>query len=108
YQRHNLAHGLDLGSEDRLGFNFLLNGPQQFPKLDTVRRRSEHPRSSNPIPPPLSSPLSSQNLPAFSTPVRNVPPTCTLDAILLDFLHHRQREAAQGVPKQRLVGPPYP
>jgi hypothetical protein len=42
------------------------------------------------------------------TPVRNIAPTCTLDAILLDFLHNRQREAAKGVPKQKLVGPAYP
>lgn len=109
YQRHNLAHGLDLGSEERLGFNFLLNGPSQFPKVDTIRgNSSEYSRTSNPAPPTPLSPVSGQQPSAFSAPVRNVGPTCTLDAILLDFLHHRQREAAQGVPKQRLVGPPYP
>jgi hypothetical protein len=31
-----------------------------------------------------------------------------MDIILLDFLHTRQREVAEGVSKQRLVGPPYP
>ena len=110
YQRHNLAHGLDLGSEERLGFNFLLNGPPQFPKVETVRRSGEYsrPPNSTPAPPTPLSPLAGQQQSAFSAPIRNVGPTCTLDAILLDFLHHRQREAAQGVPKQRLVGPPYP
>ncbi|OJJ83732.1 uncharacterized protein ASPGLDRAFT_337848 [Aspergillus glaucus CBS 516.65] len=41
-------------------------------------------------------------------PIRNTASTCPLDAILLDFLHNRQQEAAQGVPKQNTVGPPYP
>lgn len=114
YQRHNLAHGLDFGSEERLGFNFLLNGPQQFHKVDTVRDTDHQYRpppsvnlNSSPKPAP-SSPLPDQPAPAFRTPTRNVPPTCTLDTILLDFLHSRQREAAQGISKQRLLGPPYP
>lgn len=57
--------------------------------------------------PPLNYP-SDQPPPAFATPIRNIAPTCTLDIILLDFLHNRQREAAQGIPRQKLAGPPYP
>ncbi|KAJ5082424.1 hypothetical protein N7532_011467 [Penicillium argentinense] len=113
-QRHNTAHGLDLGLEERLGFNFLLDPSQNIPKVDRLRRsNSENFRSSQPN---LQSPLYLQPLnhpaeqgpPAFATPIRNTGPTCTLDSILLDFLHNRQREAAQGIPRQKLVGPPYP
>lgn len=106
YQRHNLAHGLDLGPEERLGFNFLVNGAQQFPKVEPIREASDRDlrASFNSTP----SPAFDQSSPAFSAPIRNVPATCALDVILLDFLHNRQREAAQGVPKQRLVGPAYP
>ncbi|KAF9886329.1 hypothetical protein FE257_011588 [Aspergillus nanangensis] len=116
YQRHNLAHGLDFGNDERMGFNFLLDATQQVPKVDGFRRSSDNFRapplnapSMYPSPLHAPPPIMDQNPPAaHSTPIRNIAPTCTLDAILLDFLHHRQREAAQGVPKQKLVGPPYP
>ncbi|KAF7597574.1 hypothetical protein BBP40_000052 [Aspergillus hancockii] len=114
YQRHILTHGLDFGSDERMGFNFLLDASQHVPKVEGFRRSS----SGNFRAPPMSAPsnypspihgsLAEQSLPAYMTPIRNIAPTCTLDAILLDFLHHRQREAASGVPKQKLVGPPYP
>ncbi|KAJ5578314.1 uncharacterized protein N7459_007278 [Penicillium hispanicum] len=109
-----IAHGLDLGAEERLGFNFLLGSSQNVPKVDRLRRSSsENLRSSHPNPPsplyvqPLDYPPD-QTPPAFATPVKNIPPTCPLDAIMIDFLHSRQREAAQGIPRQKLVGPPYP
>ncbi|CAL5871213.1 uncharacterized protein PFLUO_LOCUS5460 [Penicillium psychrofluorescens] len=117
-QRHNLAHGLDLGVEERLGFNFLLDPSQNVPKVDRLgpssseALRSSQPNpSSNPSSPPYaqtSNPHIESNMPAFAAPIRNVSPTCPLDTILRDFLHHRQKEAAQGVPRQKLVGPPYP
>ncbi|PYH64185.1 bZIP transcription factor [Aspergillus vadensis CBS 113365] len=113
YQRHNLAHGLDFGGTDeRMGFNFLLDASQQVPKVEGFRRSSETLRpSSNPSPtyPSGGHPsMAEQPLPAYLTPIRNVAPTCTLDAILLDFLHNRQHQAAKGVSKQSLVGPSYP
>lgn len=115
YQRHNLAHGLDFGTDERLGFNFLVDGTHAIPKVDVSRRSSEglRPLSQlNPLPatygPGLNPSVTEQSTPAYLTPIRNVAPTCTLDAILLDFLHNRQQEAAQGVPKQNLVGPAYP
>ncbi|KAJ5204588.1 uncharacterized protein N7498_005467 [Penicillium cinerascens] len=113
-QRHHISHGLDFGVEERLGFNFLLDPSQNVPKLDRLRRSSsENLRSSHPTPP---SPLYLQPLcypsdrapTAFATPIKNTGPVCPLDSILLDFLHNRQREAAQGIPRQKLVGPPYP
>lgn len=45
---------------------------------------------------------------AHLAPIRNTAPTCTLDAMLLDFPHNQQPKAAQGIPKPNLVGPPYP
>ncbi|GES59245.1 bZIP transcription factor [Aspergillus terreus] len=113
YQRHNLAHGLDFGSDERMGFNFLLDASHQVPRVDVFRRSSDNLRPGLSAPSMYGAPFSQGSGPeppmtAYATPIRNVPPTCTLDAILLDFLHHRQREAAQGVPKQKLVGPPYP
>ncbi|KAI9931887.1 hypothetical protein ASPWEDRAFT_494850 [Aspergillus wentii DTO 134E9] len=112
-QRHNLSHGLDFSADERLGFKFLLDASHQVPKMEGFRRSSDNFRPSQLNPssiytPPLHPPMSDQSLPAYQTPIRNVGPTCPLDAILLDFLHNRQREAAQGVPKQKLVGPPYP
>ncbi|KKK18949.1 hypothetical protein P175DRAFT_0499680 [Aspergillus ochraceoroseus IBT 24754] len=113
YQRHNLTHGLDFGGDERMGFNFLLDPTQQVPKMEGARRTLDICRSQpsaapayNTLP-PLGS-IMDQTLPAYMTPVRNIAPTCTLDAILLDFLQNRQREAAKGVPKQKLVGPAYP
>ncbi|GFF39074.1 probable GTP cyclohydrolase-2 [Aspergillus udagawae] len=113
YQRHNLAHGLDFGTDERLGFNFLLDTTQQVPRVQGFRSSTESFRPCQADPPPVytpspSSPAPEQPLPAYRTPIRNIAPTCTLDAILLDFLHQRQRKAAEGVPTQKLVGPPYP
>ncbi|KAB8237397.1 hypothetical protein ETB97_001388 [Aspergillus alliaceus] len=113
YQRHNLTHGLDFGNDERMGFNFLLDASQQVPKVEGFRRSSGNfrvpPMNVSPVyPSPIHGSMAEQSLPAYMTPVRNIAPTCTLDAILLDFLHHRQREAASGVPRQKLVGPPYP
>ncbi|KAJ0426632.1 hypothetical protein BJY00DRAFT_93425 [Aspergillus carlsbadensis] len=113
YQRHNLLHGLDFGGDERMGFNFLLEPTQQVPKMEGFRRPSEAGRSQANISPNYNTPpslgsLTDQPMPAYMTPVRNIAPTCTLDAILLDFLHNRQREAAKGVSKQKLVGPAYP
>lgn len=110
----NIAHGLDFGLEEKLGFNFLLDPSQNVPKVDRLRRnssdnvRASQPNTSSPLyPNPLNYPAD-QTPPAYATPIKNTPPTCTLDSILLDFLHNRQREAAQGIPRQKLVGPPYP
>ncbi|PYH48387.1 bZIP transcription factor [Aspergillus saccharolyticus JOP 1030-1] len=118
YQRHNLAHGLDFGGTDeRMGFNFLLDTSQQVPKVEGFRRCSEATRPPPPTntastyPAPLPAGATTEqslSLPAHLTPIRNIAPTCTLDAILMDFLHHRQQETAKGVPKQNLVGPSYP
>lgn len=113
-QRHNLHHGLDLGAEERLGFNFLLDPSQNVPKVDRLRRSHSdtlpvhQPKTPSPTYSQSLTSTADSGLPAYAAPIRNVAPTCTLDTILLNFLHQRQREAAQGVPRQNLVGPPYP
>lgn len=114
YQRHNLAHGLDFSTDERLGFNFLVDAAKSIPKGEGCRRSSESFQpSSQPIPlsiypPPRNPSVTELSTPAYLTPIRNTGPSCSLDAILLGFLHNRQQEAAQGVPKQNLVGPAYP
>ena len=112
-QRHNTTHGLDLGSEERLGFNFLLDSSRTVPKVDRLRRSSSenfrsHPNPPSPIYPQPLIMTSEHGTPAFAAPIQNLTATCPLDTILLEFLHSRQREAAQGIPRQKLVGPPYP
>lgn len=112
YQRHHLAHGLDFGSDERLGFNFLVN--KSIPKVEDSPRSSENLRPPSQLntlsvyPPPRNPSGTDLSTPAYLTPIQNTGPTCTLDAILLDFLHNRQQEAAHGVSKQSLVGPAYP
>ena len=51
--------------------------------------------------------LSSEQAP-WSIPIKNGPPTCPLDSLLLDFLFERRQRAAEGLPSQEVVGPRYP
>ncbi|KAJ6143634.1 hypothetical protein N7471_003087 [Penicillium samsonianum] len=113
-QRHNTTHGLDLGSEERLGFNFLLDPSHSVPKVDRLQRSDSENlhcqqlnSSSSTYPHPLTT-TSEPGPPAFAAPIQNVLATCPLDNILLEFLQSRQREAAQGISRQKLAGPPYP
>ncbi|KAJ5332345.1 uncharacterized protein N7506_006128 [Penicillium brevicompactum] len=112
-QRHNITHGLDLGSEERLGFNFLLDPSQNVPKIELRRSNSEtfrssHQKTQSPVYPTTLNNADGRGPPAFAAPIQNLAATCPLDTILLDFLHSRQRDAAQGIPRQKLAGPPYP
>jgi hypothetical protein len=45
---------------------------------------------------------------AFSLPIKNGPPTCPLDSLMLDFLSERRQRAAEGLPVHEVVGPRYP
>ena len=47
-------------------------------------------------------------LPACAVPVKNVPPTCPLDGLLLDFLADRRQQAIDGISSSELIGPAYP
>ncbi|PGH31941.1 hypothetical protein GX50_05269 [[Emmonsia] crescens] len=112
-QRQGLSHGLDFsGSGERLGFNFLVDSPRHVPKISEPRRNSSSPSLNVSMRfrylHPSENNLFDPSIAPHMVPVRNVDPTCPMDGILLDFLHTRQREAADGTSKQILVGPPYP
>lgn len=126
-QKHELAHNLEMGPE-RLGLDFLLDGTQRVPKIPNgvngaveqggfqlggkeEREGSVHQRSSSGSsygngPAPGSGP--GNDVMGHAAPIRNGPPTCPLDSLLLDFLHSRQQQAADGVSTPKLVGPAYP
>ncbi|KAI0882418.1 uncharacterized protein GGS22DRAFT_181021 [Annulohypoxylon maeteangense] len=43
-----------------------------------------------------------------TAPLKNSPPTCPLDSLLLDFLSERRQRASEGVPAREVIGPRYP
>lgn len=47
-------------------------------------------------------------LPVCALPIRNTPPSCPLDGLLLDFLADQRKQAINGVSLQELIGPNYP
>ena len=48
------------------------------------------------------------NQPMYSTLAKNVPATCPLDGLLLDFRAEQKRRVLSGVPLSEIVGPAYP
>ncbi|KAI9866196.1 MAG: hypothetical protein M1813_001757 [Trichoglossum hirsutum] len=136
--RDNMRHGLDLGtSGEKLGLNFLLDGSQGITNVPSGHSKSAShtplssalghldppdihecsiPRSSSsassmrmePYPAGSGHYLNSPGAIAHMCPTRNIPPSCPLDSILLEFLSSRQQLVAQGVPSAVVVGPPYP
>ncbi|PVH77815.1 hypothetical protein DL98DRAFT_261221 [Cadophora sp. DSE1049] len=121
-QKHDMAHNLDMGPE-RLGLDFLLDGTQRINKIPNGTNGTHDP-SFQPMPRGQDSPAhhrsssisshsgyppaAGQEMTGHAAPIRNGPPTCPLDNILLDFLHERQQQAAEGVATPKLVGPAYP
>ena len=125
-QRHDMAHNLDMGPE-RLGLEFLLDGSQHINKIpngaDAIQDYScfqKHSGGSD-----RGSPIHNRSnsfgshagcsggsptpeIIGHAVPIRNSPPTCPLDSLLLNFLHERQKLAAEGVSTPKLVGPAYP
>ncbi|KAF7868296.1 hypothetical protein EAF04_004828 [Stromatinia cepivora] len=131
-QRHDMVHNLDIGPE-RLGLDFLLEegqrhkipippagaqenfGFQQAQRpVESLSPRDTHHRSNSIASnatnyhAPNSAPGSSSEVNGCTAPIRNGPPTCPLDSLLLDFLHERQAAAFDGLPTPKLVGPAYP
>lgn len=137
-QRHELAHGLEMGSE-RLGLGFLLDQakgasttPPNGASYDAsgyqqhsvqhglpVHSGSPYPSSKsvsrdamhhNNIDPALHSAIDPalSGQSGHSISVKNCAPTCPLDSLLLDFLKERQQRAAEGFPSHEIIGPRYP
>ncbi|KAI9170977.1 hypothetical protein HJFPF1_00456 [Paramyrothecium foliicola] len=136
-QRHDLRHGLEMGPE-RLGLDFLLDANQRVNKIrsgsggaqDTPRfqhvpmkhdwtaistndhslrgRPSNWTSPTRPEATSLESPGAHDRTASFSVPIKNSPPTCPLDSLLLDFLSERRQRAAEGLPVHEVVGPRYP
>jgi Domain of unknown function (DUF3425) len=123
-QRHDMAHNLDMGPE-RLGLDFLLDGTQRINKIPNGINGTQDPLNYQQIPrgsdrgSPThirSSSIGSHanyntgtlEMAGHTAPIRNGPPTCPLDSLLLDFLHERQQQASEGVSTPKLVGPAYP
>ncbi|KAI9647429.1 hypothetical protein NHQ30_003814 [Ciborinia camelliae] len=131
-QRHEMIHNLDMGPE-RLGLDFLLDegqrpkipipppGAQESSGFQQLHRPIQnmspiHYRSSSTAsnttnyntPNSASASGSGPEINGYNAPIRNGPPTCPLDSLLLDFLHERQAAALDGIPVTKLVGPAYP
>ncbi|KAG4444282.1 hypothetical protein IFR05_000257 [Cadophora sp. M221] len=123
-QKHDMAHNLDMGPE-RLGLDFLLDGTQRINKIpngtngtheSAFQQISRGQDASSPVHHRSNSmgshsgypPVTGQEMTGHTAPIRNGPPTCPLDNILLDFLQERQQQAAEGVATPKLVGPAYP
>lgn len=109
-QRNNLQHGLELNeSGEKLGFSFLLdNALRDDGKTKAAQPLRDHQSSSEDPCPSFQKTQYDSSTPFWATPCLNIPATCPFDGILLDFVSSRQREAAEGVPRSRLVGPAYP
>lgn len=126
-QRHELAHGLELGSE-RLGLEFLLDQakaqsiPQGMPTESSIHAPNQtsmtqpHQYVMSPhdsslqgaIDPALQGAIDPALSSAHSIQIRNSGPTCPLDSLLLDFLHERRQRAAEGFPSHEIIGPRWP
>lgn len=123
-QRHDMTHNLDMGPE-RLGLEFLLDGTQRINRIPNglngqpdqeVFQQTPHRRGSDGSTHQRRSSIGSHggygtpgsDIVGHAAPIRNGPPTCPLDSLLLDFLHERQQQAAEGVETPKLVGPAYP
>jgi hypothetical protein len=95
-------------NDKRMGVNFLLENNGQSRNLDPSLPPSAatHTITTNSLGSGLGhhAPIL---VPHLTLP-RNLPTTCPLDAILLDFLTERQQRAAAGDHIKTLVGPQYP
>ena len=92
--------------DERLGVDFLLENNTQRRPVDPDLPPPHQGQPSNVCSTGLGQ--YAPNLVPHLTLPRNIPGTCPLDVILLDFLQDRQARAAEGVPIKSLVGPSYP
>ncbi|KAI9730885.1 MAG: hypothetical protein M1834_005603 [Cirrosporium novae-zelandiae] len=111
-QRSQVLNSHDFGGTgERLGFNFLLSPSSRINKLgDTILQQPSLDLHQSSNIPPFPGPRA--QLPSYlephNTPVANIPPTCILDSIFLDFVKARQKQARDGLGSSAVVGPAYP
>lgn len=101
---------LDHGSENSPSAADSRNTPAPAPAPTTTTTTTTTPTTApattpTPAPPPASAVSPGSYSP---TELRNCPPTCPLDSLLLDFLNERRQRAADGLPTRELIGPRYP
>lgn len=135
-QQYDLRHGLDLGPE-RLGLGFLLDTGQRVTTIQAGVNGAQDSNQYHHVPmkhdwtatsheqafkrdqagwfPPKGRGADDQfedqaaGIPGeHAQPSRNVPPTCPLDSLLLDFLGERRQRMAEGISPHEVVGPRYP
>lgn len=121
---YDLPPNLEVAPE-RLGLDFLLDGSQRLNKTPTgvnglppssfhqipreLERISPGQRSNSVVSTSTTFNASmGMEMYAHNAPIRNGPPTCPLDSLLLDFLRERRQLAAEGASISSLIGPAYP
>lgn len=105
--------------DDKLALEYLMQSRHNSGDSDQLGpRRGRAISSSSPIlPMDTMNPCTYGNgildvqgnpLPVCALPIRNTPPTCPLDVLLLDFLADQRKQAINGISLQELIGPNYP
>ena len=98
--------------DDKLALDFLMQS--RHSSRDPQSQHEPTPSSTNlalPMDPICRTPAPltlDPSIPVCAMPLRNTPPLCPLDTLLLDFLADRRKEALNGTPTSELIGPAYP
>lgn len=77
------------------------------PAMRTQHRQPQPPNRLTTMA-PQQQPGDANGTPAWAIPIKNCPPTCPLDSLLLDFLYERKQRVLSGILAQEVVGPRYP
>ena len=103
------------GQDDKLALDYLMASRNSSRESNHLSDRTPSSSASRVLPmdtvcqtPSSSSPTYRLEGPVCSMPIRNIPPTCPLDGLLLDFLADQRRQALEGIPISEIIGPPYP
>ncbi|KAI1418219.1 hypothetical protein F5Y13DRAFT_37436 [Hypoxylon sp. FL1857] len=102
YQHLPMKHDWN-ASDPSLRGQMVVNGISQHQHQHQQQHRIEYSPQATTQRPEVPAPWVGN-----SAPIKNGPPTCPLDSLLLDFLQERRQRAAEGVPPREVVGPRYP
>ena len=102
------------GQDEKLALDYLMASRNSSRDSNPLSERTPSSSASRVLPmdtisqtPSSASPTSRLEGPVCSMPIRNIPPTCPLDGLLLDFLADQRRQALEGIPISEIIGPPY-